>query len=306
MDRLDIMRLFMRIVERGSFTQAAADMNLPRSTATDAIKALEKRLGVRLLHRTTRQVSPTPEGETYYRRCHHIVADIEDAEATFGTIRPKGVLRVDVHGTLARHFIVPALPAFFAAYPDIVLHMSEGDRLVDPVREGLDCVLRVGTLRNSDMTLRHLATLHEVTLASPAYLKTHGTPLHPDDLPDRHLMIGFQSSLRGRVLPLEFVIDGALREVTLPFHIAVNAAESYISAAYMGLGLVQLPRYHAEHALRSGTLVEVLNTFLPTPSPVSLLYPHNRHMSARVRVFIDWLAEIFKPVSLPPAQPPFC
>lgn len=175
--------------------------------------------------------------------------------------------------------------------------MSEGDRLVDPVREGMDCVLRVGELRSSDMMVRHLTTLHEVTLASPAYLKSHGIPTHPDDLPEGHAMVGFQSSLRGRILPLEFVIDGTPRNVTLPFPIAVNAAESYIAAARMGLGLIQIPHYHAEHAIRSGALVEVLSRFPPLPSPVSLLYPHNRQMSPRVRVFIDWLAELFKPAS---------
>ena len=296
MDRLDIMRLFMRIVERGSFTQAAEDMNLPRSTATDVIKTLEVRLGVRLLHRTTRQVSPTPEGETYYRRCRHIVDDIEDAETAFGNVSPRGTLRIDVHGTLARHFIVPALPEFFAAYPDIELHMSEGDRLVDLVREGMDCVLRVGELRDSDMMVRHLATLREVTLASPAYLEAHGIPAHPDDLAEGHVMVGFQSSLRGRILPLEFVIDDRAQHILLPLRISVNAAESYIAAARTGLGLIQIPRYHAEYDIRSGTLVEVLGKFPPAPSPVSLLYPHNRQMSPRVRVFIDWLSGVFRPV----------
>lgn len=293
MDRLDVMRLFMRIVDRESFTQAAEDMNLPRSTATDVIKALEARLGVRLLHRTTRQVSPTPEGETYYRRCRHIVADIEDAEAAFGTVRPKGTLRVDVHGTLARHFLLPALPAFFAAYPDIELHMSEGDRLVDPVREGMDCVLRVGELKDSEMVARQLGMLEEVTLTAPAYLAAHGVPTHPDALADGHYMVGFQSSLRGRILPLEFVIDGKQRDMTLPLHMAVNAAESYVSAARAGLGIIQIPRYHAAHDIGAGTLVEILAAFPPTPSPVALLYPHNRQMSPRVRLFIDWVVEIF-------------
>ncbi|GBR06841.1 LysR family transcriptional regulator [Acetobacter oeni] len=294
MDRLDVMRLFMRIVECGSFTRAAADMDLPRSTATDVIRALEIRLGVRLLHRTTRQVSATPEGETYYHRCRDIVADIEDAEASLGTIRPRGVVRIDVHGTLARHFLLPALPALLATYPDIELHMSEGDRLVDPVREGMDCLLRVGELRDSDMTVRSLGFLDEVTLASPAYLEKHGTPAHPDGLPGGHVMVGFQSSLRGRILPLEFMIDGKVREVALPSRMAVNAAESYIAAARAGMGLIQIPRYHAEHDLRNGALVEILKTCPPSPSPVSLLSPHNRQMSPRVRVFIDWVVERFR------------
>lgn len=295
MDRLDVMRLFIRIVERGSFTRAAADMDLPRSTATDVIRALEARLSVRLLHRTTRQVSPTPEGETYYHRCRNIVADIEDTEASLGTMRPKGVVRIDVHGTLARHFLLPDLPSFLNTYPDIELHMSEGDRLVDPVREGMDCLLRVGALRDSDMTVRSLGFLDEVTLASPAYLQKHGTPTHPDDLPGRHVMVGFQSSLRGRILPLEFMIDGKIREIALPSPMSVNAAESYIAAARMGMGLIQIPRYHAAHALQSGALIEILAACPPSPSPVSLLFPHNRQMSPRVRVFIDWVAERFRP-----------
>ncbi|MGH6805374.1 MAG: LysR family transcriptional regulator, partial [Ensifer adhaerens] len=144
MDRFDAMRVFSRVVERRSFTQAAEDLGLPRSTVTDAVKQLEARLGVRLLQRTTRHVSPTLDGAAYHQRCISILDDIEDAEGAFAGARPKGLLRIDVHGTLARHFVLPSLPAFLAAYPEIELYMSEGDRLVDLVREGIDCVLRVG------------------------------------------------------------------------------------------------------------------------------------------------------------------
>jgi DNA-binding transcriptional LysR family regulator len=145
MDRFDAMRVFSRVVERRSFTAAAEDTGLPRSTVTDAVKQLEARLGVRLLQRTTRHVSPTLDGEAYYQRCLTILSDIEDAEGAFAGAKPKGMLRVDVHGTLARHFVLPSLPSFLEAYPDIEFYMSEGDRLVDLVREGIDCVLRVGT-----------------------------------------------------------------------------------------------------------------------------------------------------------------
>jgi DNA-binding transcriptional LysR family regulator len=293
MDRFDAMRVFARVVERRSFTLAAGDTGMPRSTVTDAVKQLEMRLGVRLLERTTRHVSPTLDGEAYYQRCLTILADIEDAEGAFAGAKPKGLLRVDVHGTLARHFVLPNLPSFLETYPDIEFYMSEGDRLVDLIREGIDCVLRVGTPQDSDMVARRVAMLEETTLASPSYIEVHGFPKHPDALLSGHRMVGFRSSAAGGVLPLEFSIDGDVREITLPATVSVNAAESYFSAAKLGLGLIQIPRYHAEYALTSGELVQLLKDFPPTGTPVSLLYPRNRQLSPRVRVFIDWLTKIF-------------
>jgi DNA-binding transcriptional LysR family regulator len=292
MDRFDAMRVFSRVVERRSFTLAAEDTGLPRSTVTDAVKQLEARLGVRLLQRTTRHVSPTLDGEAYYQRCLSILADIEDAEGAFAGAKPKGMLRVDVHGTLARHFVLPSLPSFLETYPDIEFYMSEGDRLVDLVREGIDCVLRVGIPQDSDMIARRVAMLEEVTLASPAYLERHGIPEHPDKL-DGHRMVGFRSTATGGVMPLEFMVDGGIRNVTLPATVTVNAAESFMSAARLGLGLIQAPRYHAENDLAAGTLVHVLPDFPLTETPVSLLYPRNRQLSPRVRVFIDWLVKVF-------------
>jgi DNA-binding transcriptional LysR family regulator len=292
MDRFDAMRVFSRVVERRSFTAAAEDTGLPRSTVTDAVKQLEARLGVRLLQRTTRHVSPTLDGEAYYRRCLSILADIEDAEGAFAGAKPKGMLRVDVHGTLARHFVLPNLPSFLETYPEIELYMSEGDRLVDLVREGIDCVLRVGTPGDSDMVARRLAMLEEVTLASPAYLEKHGMPEHPDRL-DGHRMVGFQSSASGSLIPLEFLVDGRIRNVTLPAILSVNAAEGFHAAALLGLGIIQVPRYHIERYLQSGELVHILSEYPLTPTPVSLLYPKSRQLSPRVRVFIDWLTTVF-------------
>ncbi len=286
------MRVFCRVVERRSFTLAAEDTGLPRSTVTDAIKQLETRLGVRLLQRTTRHVSPTLDGEAYYQRCLRILSDIEDAEGAFAGAKPKGVLRVDVHGTLARHFVLPNLPSFLETYPDIELQITEGDRFVDLIREGIDCVLRVGTLQDSDMIGRRVAMLEEVTLAASIYVHRFGMPTHPDRL-DGHRMIGFRSSATGGLLPLEFQIDGAVREITLPATITVNAAESYFTAAKLGLGLIQVPRYHAEEAIRSGELLHVLEDYPPTRTPVSMLYPRSRQLSPRVRVFIDWLVKVF-------------
>lgn len=292
MDRFDAMRVFCRVVERRSFTLAAEDTGLPRSTVTDAIKQVEARLGVRLLQRTTRHVSPTLDGEAYYQRCLRILSDIEDAEGAFAGAKPKGVLRVDVHGTLARHFVLPNLPSFLETYPDIELQITEGDRFVDLIREGIDCVLRVGTLQDSDMIGRRVAMLEEVTLAAPAYVERFGMPAHPEKL-DGHRMVGFRSSATGGLLPLEFQIDGAVREITLPATISVNAAESYFAAAKLGLGLIQVPHYHADEALRSGQLLHVLKDYPPTRTPVSMLYPRSRQLSPRVRVFIDWLVKVF-------------
>lgn len=286
------MRVFSRVVERRSFTLAAEDTGLPRSTVTDAVKQLEARLGVRLLQRTTRHVSPTLDGEAYYQRCLSILADIEDAEGAFAGTKPKGLLRVDVHGTLARHFVLPSLPSFLETYPDIEFYMSEGDRLVDLIREGIDCVLRVGVPQDSDMVARRVAMLDEITLASPSYIAAFGLPEHPDRL-DTHRMVGFRATGSAGPLPLEFIIDGSVRNITIPATVTVNAAESYISAARMGLGMIQIPRYHAEQDLAAGTLVQVLADFPLTQTPVSLLYPRNRQLSPRVRVFIDWLAKVF-------------
>jgi DNA-binding transcriptional LysR family regulator len=292
MDRFEAMRVFTRVVERRSFTLAAQDLGVPRSTVTDAVKQLETRLGVRLLERTTRHVGPTLDGEAYYRRCLTLIADLEDAEGAFGGAKPKGLLRVDVHGTLARHFVLPHLPAFLAEYPGIEFYLSEGDRLVDLVREGIDCVLRVGELQDSDMVARRVAMLEEVTCAAPDYIARFGMPSSLAAL-EGHRMVGFRSSATGTLLALEFTVDGALRHVTLPATISVNGAESLVAAGRMGLGLIQVPRYHVESDLKTERLVAILASFAPSPTPVSLLYPRSRQLSPRVRVFIDWLVRIF-------------
>ena len=305
MDRLDAMRVFTRVVERRSFTRAAQDLGLPRSTVTDAVKQLEARLAVRLLQRTTRTVSPTLDGEAYHRRCLAILADLEDAESAFGDGKPRGQLRVDVHGTLARHFVLPALPQFLAAYPDLQLHLGEGDRLVDLVREGIDCVLRVGDLADTEMVGRRIALLEEVTVASPAYLARHGMPRTPDDLA-RHVAVSFVSSATGAAIPFEVADDGVVRHVPMRATVTVTAAETLIAAARLGLGLIQAPRYHLERDLAAGALVPVLTAYAPTPSPVSLLYPHSRQLSPRVRVFIEWVAGLFaaRPETAAPVSRP--
>ena len=293
MDRFDAMRVFARIVERRSFTAAADDLGLPRSSVTDAVKGLEARLGVRLLQRTTRQVSPTLDGEAYYQRCVSLIADMEDAEGAFVGAKPSGQVRVDVHGTLARHFLLPDLPRFRQRYPGIRLHLSEAHQPLDMIREGFDCILRAGELSDSPLIRRRLALLERGTFASPEYLRRRGTPQTPDEL-GGHEMVGFLSPDTGEILPLVFGTGGKTRQVTLPAVVTVTGPETNVACACIGLGLIQVPRYRASSELAGGRLVEVLSGFPPSPLPVHVLYSHTRHLSPRLRVLIDWMAEQFR------------
>jgi DNA-binding transcriptional LysR family regulator len=292
MDRFDTMRLFCRITELGSFSRAAADLHLPAATATHAIRALETRLGVRLLQRTTRHVSTTPDGAAYYQRCVRILADVEETEAGLGhgAAPPRGKLRVDMQGTLARAYVLPRLDEFLGRYPDITLEIGMGDRLADLVREGVDCVLRVGELADSSMVGKRVASLRQVTCASPGYLARHGAPAGFGDLP-RHRAVNFLSPA-GKPFPFEYVIDGALRQVSLPGSVSVTDADAYALCCERGLGLVQLPHYHVARQLAQGALVAVLPQLEAPAMPVSVLYPHARQLSPRVRVFAAWLGEV--------------
>ena len=296
MDRFDAMRVFTRIVERRSFTSAAADFGLPRSSVTDAVKGLEARLGVRLLQRTTRQVSPTLDGEAYYQRCVTLIADLEEAEGAFAGARPSGLIRIDVHGTQARHFLLPALPAFLDAYPGIRLHLGEAHQPLDMIREGYDCILRTGELTDSALIQRRLALLERGTFASPAYLARFGAPASLGEL-DGHRMVGLMSPHGGEILPLVFRDGDQTREVMLPSVVTVAGPETNVACGCHGLGLIQVPRYRVETELASGALIEILPDAPPTSLPVSLLYSHTRQLSPRLRVFIDWVAERYRAAS---------
>ena len=292
MDRFDSMHLYTRIVELGSFTKAADDLDLPRATVTHAIQQLEKRLGTRLLQRTTRSVSVTLDGEAYYQRCLRLLADLEDAEASFGEsqARPKGKLRVDLQGSVAMHFLLPHLGEFCARYPDLELDIGMGDRLVDLVREGVDCVLRGGAPRDSSLVVRRVAENPQVTIGSAAYIQRYGVPESIEALRE-HRAVNYVSSATGRRLPFDFLVGGELRSVQVPGSVAVRQADAYFACCEAGLGLIQMPRYHIEPQLADGRLVEVLAQYRPPPMPVSILYPHGRQLAPRVRVFIDWVVE---------------
>jgi DNA-binding transcriptional LysR family regulator len=292
MDRFDAMKLFVRIVELGNFSKAADDLKLPAATATHAIRRLEARLGVQVLHRTTRKVTPTSDGQAYYQRCLRILADVEETEAGFGHrgVPPKGKLRVDLP-TLGRFYVLPRLHEFMDRYPGIDVEIGMGDRHVDLVGEAVDCVLRVGELRDSSMVGRRVAQLAQVTCASAAYLDRHGVPATLDEI-GRHQAVNWHSAGSGRTLPFEFLVDGELRTLQLPGRVSVNGGEAYVACCVGGMGFAQLPRYHVRELLASGALREVLPQYPPPPLPVTVLYPHQRQLSPRVRVFADWLAEV--------------
>jgi DNA-binding transcriptional LysR family regulator len=292
MDRFQEMLIFVRIVERRSFTKAAGDLHIPRATVTNAMKRMEDRLGARLLDRTTRQVNPTLDGEAYYNRCLRLLADMDEAEGSFRDAAPKGLLRVNLQGTLARHFVIPALPGFLARYPALELSIGEGDRLVDLVREGIDCVLRAGDLQDSSMVGRRVAQMEQVTCASPEYLARYGEPKHWKDFAG-HLAVNYVSSTTGRPYPLEFSTGEGLRLVTLAGPVAVTGADVYTASAVAGLGFIQVPRYRIAAELAEGKLRVVLPDCPPPPMSVSVLYPQNRQLSSRVRAFADWLTGIF-------------
>lgn len=296
MDRFQEMQAFVRIAERSSFSQAADDLNIPRATITNLIKRMEVRLGAKLLQRTTRQVHLTHDGEAYYHRCVRLLADIDEAEGIFRNAMPKGLLTVNLQGTLARHFVVPQLPDFLSRYPDLRVHIGEDDRLIDLVREGVDCVLRAGTLRDSSMIARQVASMAQVTVASPGYLARFGKPSSLDEL-DRHFAVDYVSSATGKPIPLSFNVNDKFVDIEPRSTISVTGADLYTGAAVAGAGLIQVPRYRIANELISGQLEIVLPDFPPPPMPVSVLYLHNRQLSPRVRIFTQWMEEIFSRAS---------
>ncbi|WP_209019813.1 LysR family transcriptional regulator [Pollutimonas harenae] len=294
MDRFDALQLFTRIVELGSFTEAASVLDIPRATATHAIKQLEKRLGARLLDRTTRQVKPTLDGQAFYERCKRVLAELEDAETSLSTqvTHPHGTLRLDIHGAHATNIILPRIGEFRERYPQINVVLSSGDRLVNLVKEGIDCVVRAGHPRDSSLVVRKLAEIPEIICASPEYLARHGTPTHPRELTE-HQGIGFFSRGNDSRYPFTVIIDGDVTEFEASGWMSVSDAECYTSAALAGCGLIQVPRFRLEEHLRSGRLVQVLPEWRCPDLPVCALYPFHRQLSPRVRVFIDWVRDLY-------------
>jgi LysR family transcriptional regulator for bpeEF and oprC len=295
MDRLMALQAFARVVELGGFTKAADSLQLSKTTVSDLVQNLEKHLGVRLLQRTTRRVTVTADGAAFYERCANILADLDEAEASVMQARlaPKGRLRVDMPGGLARLFILPQLPAFLARYPDLRLELGMGHRPVDLLEEGIDCVVRFGVQPDSSLVARRVGTMSSICCASPAYLAEHGIPLTPEEL-SAHRCVNYVSNRTGRVLDWEFARDGQKVQLTLDSVLAVYDHDAYLVAGLMSFGIVKVANYMARPYLESGQLMQVLTDWTAEQFPISVMYPQSRHLSAKVRIFVDWVSDLIQ------------
>jgi DNA-binding transcriptional LysR family regulator len=294
-DRIDLFRIFARVVEQASFTRAADTLGIARSSVSAAVQELEGRVGARLLYRTTRKVSPTQDGVAFYERCQRVIADVEDTENLFRqtSARPSGKLRIDVPGRIGRLIVAPALPGFLDDYPEIDIDLGVTDRAVNLVEDSVDCVLRVGSLGDSGLIARPIGRLPLINVASPAYLALHGTPHTPDDLRD-HRAINYASPSSGRVEDWEWLENGTLHRMQMQGRVTVNSAEAYIACCLAGLGLIQIPAYDVRGHLEAGELVEIMPHHRAEPMPMALLYPHRQHLSRRLQVFADWLEALLR------------
>lgn len=296
MDRIDLFRVFCRVVECASFTRAADQLGLPRSSVSLAVQELEARLGVRLLNRTTRKVAATQDGLLFYDRSRALIGQVEEAEALFrpGERDLAGPIHVDMPGRIGRLIVAPALPEFLDRYPGVDVILGATDRTSDLVEDALDCVLRVGPLADSSLVARPLGDIAFINVASPAYLERHGRPRTPADL-DRHAMVLFASPTTGRVEPFEWCEGAAVHTRRMRGRVTVNNAEAQIAACLAGLGLIQIPAFDVRDAVRQGHLVEVLPDCPAAPMPANLLFPRRRDRSRRVLAFADWLETLLRP-----------
>ena len=305
MDRFDAMQAFARVVETGSFTKAAETLHLSKTSVTQLIQQLEARLRVRLLNRTTRKVNVTADGAAYYERVLRLLADLDDAETSLSgaSALPRGRLRVDVPSPLARLVLVPALPAFHARYPDIQLDMGVSDRIVDLIGENVDCVVRGGELADQSLMARRVADLRLGVYAAPAYLARAGTPAHPGELEDtHHRIVGFLWSRTGKAFPYA-MRRGAERINVQGRHVlAVDDGNAYLAAGLAGLGVLWLPDYMSKPHVESGELVPLFDGWRLDSMPMYVAFPPNRHVSAKLRVFIEWITELLGQYAPAPAR----
>lgn len=296
MDQIQAMRIFTRVVEAGTFTRAADSLSLPKATVTKHVQALEERLRVKLLNRTTRRVTVTADGAAYYERTVRLLADLDDIEASMTNARanPLGRLRVDVGTSVAQLLIIPHLAEFQARYPDIQLDLGVSDRPVDLIGDNVDCVIRGGALSDQSLVARRIGNLEFITVASPDYLARKGTPVHPLEVEEKHSSLLYFSPQSGRHYPLEFRKGTESIDIHGPYQVSVNEANAYVSAAVQGLGIAQITSFQAQRHLQSGALVQLLPEWTQPLLPVYVVYPPNRHLSAKVRAFVDWTAELFQ------------
>ncbi len=295
MDKIHAMQLFVRVAELESFTRAADTLGLPKGSVSRQVQALETSLGTRLLHRTTRRVQLTQDGMVYYERCRDLLTNLDELDGLFQTdpASVSGRIRIDMPVTLARGLIIPKLPGFLQQYPGIELELSSSDRMVDVVREGFDCVVRVGHLKDSGLVARPLGKFTMINCASPDYLSRFGYPESLDDLAS-HALVHYAQNLGTRPQGFEVWLDKTTQWVKTGGLITVNSTETYQAACVAGLGIIQVPRVGVKTQLKEGTLVEILPQYRAEPMPISLLYPHRRNLSRRVHLFMEWLTDVLK------------
>lgn len=298
MDRFDQYRVFVQVAEMGSFIRAANALQLPRASVSAAIQQLETQLGGRLLHRTTRRVRLTVDGEQLLERVRPLLSEVEDIDQLFRASKHQvsGRLIIDAPSRIARRLIAPALAGLLRRHPRLHMTLGSTDRAIDLVREGVDCAVRIGTLHDSSLVVRALGHIALVNCASPDYLREYGEPLKPEDLSRGHWAVGYASPKSGRELPWEYLSsDGSEHLIELPSQVMVNNAESYIACCRGGLGLIQIPRFDVQHLLDSGELMEIMPAYRAASMPVSLLCPHRRQRSRRLAVFHEWFETLIKP-----------
>ncbi|KQN63317.1 LysR family transcriptional regulator [Erwinia sp. E602] len=295
MDKIQAMRLFVRVAEMQSFTRAAESCGLPKGSLSRQIQALENHLGSRLLHRTTRRVQLTQDGMVYFERCRDVLATLEEMDSLFqhDPATLSGRIRVDMPVSLASQYLMPLLPDFMRNYPGIELDLSSSDRRVDVVREGFDCVVRVGMLEDSGLIARPLGTLTQINCASPDYLARFGTPTTLESL-SLHAMVHYSQQPGLQPEGFEYYDGKFTQLIKTGGVITVNSTETYRAACIAGLGIIQVPKVGVQSALQEKKLVEVLPLFRARPMPVSLLWPHRRNLAKRVHVFIEWLSLALK------------
>ncbi|MGJ7511177.1 LysR family transcriptional regulator [Variovorax sp. GT1P44] len=295
MDQLLAMRVFSRIAEAGSFVKAADSLNMPKPTATKLLQALEAHLGVKLLQRTTRKLSLTPEGASYYKNAVRLIAEVEDMNAAIAgaVTRPSGRLRVEIGSSLANLVLIPALPDFRRRYPDIQLELGVSDRAADLVGEGVDCVIRGGVLADSTLVARRIADLDYLTVASPSYLKRFGAPIHPNELRPSHQILSYLSAQTGRPFALYFSRGDEEIEIVGKSPVSVSESTAHMTALLHGLGIGQTFKFMARPHVATGALTAVLNEWTRAKHPLHLVYPTHRHLNARLLAFGDWAGELF-------------
>ncbi|WP_394777577.1 LysR family transcriptional regulator [Undibacterium sp.] len=294
MDRLLSMKTFVRVVETANFSKAAEDMQMPAASASRMVQALEAHLKIKLLNRTTRNVSLTEEGRIYYERCLLVLSEIDDMEeeASGARTSPQGRIRISLPGSVAKSLLIPALPEFYKRFPDIDMELSISDRRVDLVEDGMDCSIRIGPVNDQLMVAKKVGEVSLIACASPGYLAQYGEPLSLPELAHHHA-VHYQWSSGTRVRPWQFFTNGESELVSMTSQLAVNDADSYIACGAAGLGIIAGYQVILAPHIRAGVLKEILPAYRRPPVPVSVLYPPNRHVPHKIRAFIAWFGEVF-------------